>query len=97
MVVLLVWFEINSLRNEASKKAKSADEEKSPVLASLGIALLGRRSGDVIEAKVPGGSRRLRVEHVRYGLEIKRKRVSDGSSRSELHSRQSVPGATLAA
>jgi len=26
VVALLIWFEINSLRNEASKKAKSADE-----------------------------------------------------------------------
>jgi regulator of nucleoside diphosphate kinase len=35
------------------------------ILAPLGIALLGRRKGDVIEARVPGGSRRLRVEGVR--------------------------------
>jgi len=35
------------------------------VLAPLGIALLGRRQGDDIEAKVPGGTRTLRVEHVR--------------------------------
>ncbi|HEV2396722.1 MAG TPA: hypothetical protein VGS27_07265 [Candidatus Sulfotelmatobacter sp.] len=30
VVALLIWFEINSLRNEASKKAKSADAEASP-------------------------------------------------------------------
>ena len=34
------------------------------VLAPLGIALLGRKRGDVIEARVPGGTRRLRVERV---------------------------------
>jgi regulator of nucleoside diphosphate kinase len=34
------------------------------VLAPLGIALLGRRKGDVIEAQVPGGVRKLRVERV---------------------------------
>ena len=27
VVALLIWFEINSLRNEASRKAKSADAE----------------------------------------------------------------------
>lgn len=31
-------------------------------LAPLGIALLGRRKGDVIEAQVPGGAKRLRVD-----------------------------------
>jgi regulator of nucleoside diphosphate kinase len=36
------------------------------VLAPLGIALLGRKQGDVIEARVPGGIRRLRVERVLY-------------------------------
>ena len=34
------------------------------VLAPLGIALLGQRTGDVVEAQVPGGIRRLRVERV---------------------------------
>jgi regulator of nucleoside diphosphate kinase len=68
------------------------------VLAPLGIALLGRRRGDVIEARVPGGIRRLRVEHVRYGSEITRERAQpDGSTRRKLRSGQSIPGATLAA
>jgi regulator of nucleoside diphosphate kinase len=67
------------------------------VLAPLGIALLGRRRGDIIEAKVPGGARRLRVEHVWHGPEITTKRVPDRSSRRKLDSGQSVPGATLAA
>jgi regulator of nucleoside diphosphate kinase len=35
------------------------------VLAPLGIALLGRRKGDVIEALVPGGVRKLRLGGVR--------------------------------
>lgn len=34
------------------------------VLAPLGIALLGRKQGDIIEARVPGGIRRLRVDRV---------------------------------
>lgn len=67
------------------------------VLAPLGIALLGRSSGDMIEAKVPGGIRKLRVEHVWHGPEITRKRVPDRSSRRDLHSGQSIPGTTLAA
>jgi regulator of nucleoside diphosphate kinase len=68
------------------------------VLAPLGIALLGRRKGDVIEAKVPGGIRRLRLEHVRSGSEIARKRVPpDRSTRRELRFGQSTPGGTLAA
>ena len=37
------------------------------VLAPLGIALLGRRKGDVIEARVPGGTRMLKVERVQRG------------------------------
>lgn len=67
------------------------------VLAPLGIALLGRRRGDTIEARVPGGIRKLRVEHVWHGPEITRKRVGGRSSRRELHSSQSIPGATQAA
>ena len=68
------------------------------VLAPLGIALLGRRRGDVIEAKVPGGIRRLRVEHVRYGSEITKKRAqTDGSTRRKLRSGQLIPGTILAA
>ncbi len=35
------------------------------VLAPVGIALLGHRKGDLVEASVPGGIRRLRVEEVR--------------------------------
>ena len=37
------------------------------VLAPLGIALLGRRKGDVIKARVPGGTRILKVERVQGG------------------------------
>jgi len=68
------------------------------VLAPLGIALLGRRKGDIIEAKVPGGIRRLRVEQVRSDSEITRKRVPlDRSTRRERRLSQSTPGVTLAA
>ena len=34
------------------------------VLAPLGIALLGHKRGDILEACVPGGIRRMRVERV---------------------------------
>lgn len=42
------------------------DQQKVSVLAPLGTAVLGYRSGDVIEWQVPGGTRRLRVERVLY-------------------------------
>ncbi len=61
------------------------------VLAPLGIALLGRRRGDIIEAKVPGGIRRLRVEHVWHGPEITKKGVPPGSKRRQLRSLELIP------
>ncbi|MBZ5720313.1 MAG: nucleoside diphosphate kinase regulator [Acidobacteriia bacterium] len=51
------------------------------VLAPVGIALLGRRQGDVIEIQAPGRTRRLRVEHVLYRPEIEGKRVQPDRSR----------------
>lgn len=36
------------------------------VLAPVGIALLGHRKGDLIKVRVPGGSRRLRIERVQH-------------------------------
>ena len=35
------------------------------VTAPLGIALLGRREGEVVQVKVPGGERLLKVKRVR--------------------------------
>ena len=67
------------------------------VLAPLGLALLGRRRGDIIEAKVPGGVRKLRVEQVWHGPEITRKGVPDGSRRRRLHSLESIPRTAAAA
>ena len=39
---------------------------KISVLAPIGTAILGYRVGDVIEWRVPGGRRKLRVEEVMY-------------------------------
>lgn len=50
------------------------------VLAPLGIALLGRRKGDIVEAQVPGGTRKLRVEGVRQHTAVTRTKLSDESS-----------------
>ena len=50
------------------------------VLAPLGIALLGRRKGNVIEAQVPGGTRRLKVEGVRQQPAAGRTKPSEDSS-----------------
>ena len=47
------------------------------VLAPLGIALLGRRKGDVIEARVPGGTRMLKVERVQRGPDTAEERLSE--------------------
>lgn len=55
------------------------------VLAPLGIALLGRRKGDVIEARVPGGVRKLRVDSVRQQPDISSTKPSQGpTGRSHL-------------
>jgi regulator of nucleoside diphosphate kinase len=67
------------------------------VLAPLGLAMIGHRTGDIIEAKIPGGVRRLRIEHVTYGPRSTNKQVLDGSSRTEHPSGQSIPECTLAA
>jgi regulator of nucleoside diphosphate kinase len=48
------------------------------VLAPVGSALLGRRRGDVVEAKVPGGRRRLQIEHVRCRPSGRRGRIRPG-------------------
>lgn len=47
------------------------------VLAPIGIALLGHRQGDVVEAKVPGGIRKLRVGQVRHGVDVTKERPSE--------------------
>lgn len=68
------------------------------VLAPVGLALLGRRQGGVVEAKVPGGARRLRIDHVLHRPEIARKRIRlDGVSRQVLHSGRRTQRTTLAA
>jgi regulator of nucleoside diphosphate kinase len=36
------------------------------ILAPLGAAVLGRRREEVVEAKVPGGTRRLKIEYALY-------------------------------
>lgn len=36
------------------------------ILAPLGAAVLGRRREEVVEAKVPGGTRKLKIEYVLY-------------------------------
>ena len=68
------------------------------VLAPVGIALLGRRQGDVIETKVPGGARRLRVERVLQRPEITRRQArSDRSNRRKHRFGRTTQRMTLAA
>ena len=66
---------------------------KISVLAPIGTAILGYRVGDVIEWRVPGGRRRLRVEEVLYQPEaaeaaslLKRRVAREGHSRRRLES-----------
>jgi len=44
----------------------NVDQHKMSVLAPLGTAVLGYRAGDSIEWRVPGGTRRIRIERVLY-------------------------------
>jgi regulator of nucleoside diphosphate kinase len=68
------------------------------VLAPVGIALLGRRQGDVIETKVPGGARRLRVEWVSQRPRTPRRTIRPArSNRRDLHSGRTIQRTTLAA
>lgn len=41
-------------------------EGRMSVIAPLGLALLGRRAGEVVELKVPSGNRRFLIEKVLY-------------------------------
>lgn len=43
-----------------------SEQGKISVLAPIGTALLGYRVGDIVEWKVPGGLRRLKVERILY-------------------------------
>jgi regulator of nucleoside diphosphate kinase len=47
------------------------------VLAPVGIALLGHKKGGVIEARVPGRTRRLKVEQVRFKCEARKRSIAD--------------------
>jgi regulator of nucleoside diphosphate kinase len=44
----------------------NSNEGHISVLAPIGTALLGNRSGDVVESRVPSGLRRLKVKEILY-------------------------------
>jgi regulator of nucleoside diphosphate kinase len=44
----------------------NSNEGQISVLAPIGTALLGNRSGDVVESRVPSGLRRLKVKEIVY-------------------------------
>jgi regulator of nucleoside diphosphate kinase len=44
----------------------NSNEGDISVLAPVGTALLGNRSGDVVESRVPSGLRRLKVKEIVY-------------------------------
>jgi regulator of nucleoside diphosphate kinase len=67
------------------------------VLAPVGLALLGRKRGDVIETNLPGGARRLRVDRVWQSPDLARRHARPGrSNRRELCFGRTIQGATLA-
>lgn len=56
----------------------NASKGRVSILAPVGTAVLGRRRGDVVEAKVPEGSRRLKIEHVLRSPASRTKRIRPG-------------------
>lgn len=45
------------------------------ILAPVGTAVLGRRRGEVVEANVPGGRRRLKIEYASYRPARRKKHI----------------------
>ena len=64
------------------------DQGKISILAPVGTAILGYRTGDVIEWKVPAGMRRLRVEEILHQPEAAdraaRALASEGSRNAQV-------------
>lgn len=56
----------------------NAAEDSLSVVAPIGTAILGYRAGDVIEWRVPGGIRRLKIEKVLYQPEAADRTVLGG-------------------
>ncbi len=67
---------------------------KLSILAPLGAAVLGRRREEVVEAKVPGGTRRLKIE---YALYRPTSRTRSIRSRQRISSSQNLEARTHAA
>lgn len=58
----------------------NADAGRISILAPLGLAVLGYKAGDVIEWRVPGGLRRLKVLQVMYQPEAHARRNGAGQA-----------------
>jgi regulator of nucleoside diphosphate kinase len=81
------------------------DQGKISIVAPIGTAILGYRTGDVIEWKVPAGMRRLRVEEILHQPEAAdraaRARTVEGSQNADMgrvlqiraaaHARKTMP------
>jgi regulator of nucleoside diphosphate kinase len=68
------------------------NQGKISVLAPVGTAILGSRVGDVMEWKVPGGSRKLRIEEVLYQPERAGRVARIVRALNDEHARASDPG-----
>lgn len=66
------------------------------ILAPVGLALLGRRKGEVIEVKAPGGTRRLKIEEVTHRTNSFEKKLTSDRPIKQLDSSKQI-GADLAA
>ncbi len=68
----------------------NADVGRISVLAPLGTAVLGYRTGDTIEWRVPGGLRRLRVLSVMYQPEAHARRAKAAEAARERSARRAA-------
>lgn len=73
-VQLLSRVEMTNLANNArmtytiaSPHEANLREGKISVKSPIAQALLGKKAGDIVEARVPAGTLRLRIEHIRLG------------------------------
>jgi regulator of nucleoside diphosphate kinase len=53
----------------------NVEQRKISVLAPIGTAILGYRVGDMVEWRVPGGIRKLRIEEILYQPEAAGHRI----------------------
>jgi transcription elongation factor GreA len=73
-VCLLSWVEFTNLSTNARMKFEivsphemNLEAGKISIKSPIGAALMGRKVGDIVEAHVPSGTLRLRIETISFG------------------------------